>query len=150
MLRNDVHPNEHDVEEAFDGNLCRCTGYRPILDAAQSFNNKMSPCSKATINGGAGCCREAENGIGPEKRSNGEIFEEAKRFAPPDFIEYQPDTELIFPPALRHHDFKPLAFGNKRKRWYRPVTLQQLLEIKSANPSAKLISGSTETQIEGE
>lgn len=71
-----------------------------------------------------------------------------KLFTPPGFIEYNPDTQLIFPPALTKHEFKPLAFGNKRKKWYRPVTLQQLLEIKSAYPSAKVIGGSTETQIE--
>ena len=71
-----------------------------------------------------------------------------KRFTPPGLIEYNPDTQLIFPPMLTKHEFKPLAFGNKRKRWYRPVTLNQLLEIKSAYPSAKIIAGSTETQIE--
>ena len=71
-----------------------------------------------------------------------------KRFTPPGFIEYKPDTELIFPPALKKYEWRALAFGNKKKRWYRPVTLQQLLEIKSAYPSAKIIGGSTETQIE--
>lgn len=71
-----------------------------------------------------------------------------KRFTPPGFIEYNPDTELIFPPALKKHELRPLAFGNKRKRWFRPVTLDQLLEIKSAYPDAKIIGGSTETQIE--
>ena len=74
--------------------------------------------------------------------------EPIKRFTPPGFIEYNPDTQLIFPPPLTRHQLKPLAFGNKRKRWYRPVTLKQLLEIKSAYPSAKIIGGSTETQIE--
>lgn len=71
-----------------------------------------------------------------------------KRFTPPGFIEYNPDTELIFPPALKKHEMRPLAFGNKRKKWYRPVTLDQLLQIKSVHPQAKIIGGSTETQIE--
>ena len=79
-----------------------------------------------------------------------ECAQPLKRFTPPGLIEYQPDTDLIFPPALRKHVFKPLAFGNDRKRWYRPITLQQLLEIKHAYPSAKIIGGSTETQIENQ
>lgn len=152
LLRNESDPSELEVEEAFDGNLCRCTGYRPILDAAQTFSRNKT-CGKATTNGGGGCCMENGNGDVATgcctKKTNGENGDQPiQRFTPPGFIEYNPDTQLIFPPALTKHRFKPLAFGNKRKRWYRPVTLNQLLEIKSVYPSAKIIGGSTETQIE--
>ena len=157
LLRNNADPSELEVEEAFDGNLCRCTGYRPILDAAQTFS-KSNNCGNSLANGGTGCCKE--NGAkaldSNESCTNGCDMKElslngnhrSKKFTPPGFIDYNPDTQLIFPPALRKYQPKPLAFGNKRKKWYRPVTLQQLLEIKSAYPSAKVIGGSTETQIE--
>lgn len=150
LLRNHPEPNEIEVEEAFDGNLCRCTGYRPILDAAQSFNK---PCGRSIANGGSGCCMEnggscnGTNGV-LDGEVNGSDAHDEKKFTPPSFIHYDKSTELIFPPALRRHSFRPLAFGNKRKRWYRPVTVQQLLEIKAALPRVKLIGGSTETQIE--
>jgi xanthine dehydrogenase/oxidase len=55
---------------------------------------------------------------------------------------------LIFPPSLRRYELKPLFFGNKRKRWLRPTTVDQLIAIKSAYPSAKLTGGSSEIQIE--
>lgn len=150
MLRNDPSPSEHAVEEAFDGNLCRCTGYRPILDAAQSFNTTNS-CAKAPVNGGSGCCMEKNGSGGCCKgplATNGEDGTVELKFPPPNFKPYNRDTELIFPSALRKYEFRPLAFGNKKKKWYRPVTVEQLLQIKSVHPEAKLIGGSTETQIE--
>src|SRR5438045_6155701 len=123
LLRNDSNPSEHDIEEAFDGNLCRCTGYRPILDAAQTFSAEKS-CGMAKANGGSGCCMESRDGQTSNGccQSNGvDNSQPIKRFTPPGFIEYNPDTELIFPPPLRKHEFKPLAFGNNRKRLYSPV-----------------------------
>lgn len=36
-LQQDRNLKKEELERVFDGNLCRCTGYRPILDAAAVF-----------------------------------------------------------------------------------------------------------------
>ncbi len=33
LLRKDPHPDEEEVREAIAGNLCRCTGYKNIVEA---------------------------------------------------------------------------------------------------------------------
>ncbi len=33
LLKNNPNPSREEIKEALSGNLCRCTGYEPIIDA---------------------------------------------------------------------------------------------------------------------
>uniref|UniRef100_A0A672N566 Aldehyde oxidase 3-like n=1 Tax=Sinocyclocheilus grahami TaxID=75366 RepID=A0A672N566_SINGR len=37
LLRNNPQPTMEDIRETLGGNLCRCTGYRPIIDGFKTF-----------------------------------------------------------------------------------------------------------------
>jgi aerobic carbon-monoxide dehydrogenase small subunit len=40
LLQNNPHPNREEIQEAIAGNLCRCTGYSPIVEAIEAVSKK--------------------------------------------------------------------------------------------------------------
>jgi xanthine dehydrogenase/oxidase len=250
LIRNSYDPvtkefhlsaSDIELEGHLDGNLCRCTGYKPILDAAKTFitedlNGKIADSgvleidfneecedvpyrSESNLNGAlkskgscgrpGGCCRDpsknAKSSPKPSDDSDSGSLEhstssESSATSPDegetsavsgasygkaiksnevqsangtqaegtkttthldalslpikagilqyDFIPYSPNTELIFPPALRKFQKEPLLYGNSTQTWLRPINLEQLLLIKDAYPAAKLVGGSSEVQVE--
>lgn len=249
VVRNSYEPetgkfrlSERDIELEghLDGNLCRCTGYKPILNAAKTFvtedlkgqliEEKTNPLedpklekeavelarngcgnvSKGSCGRPGGCCRDAPSDSSstdskspastpptePTPTSDDEnipaVVEVKKTpkqdasvsgatYAPPlkskenelgeveiktatglqapiaesrhgvphiQFQEYVPGTELIFPSSLWKYEPQPLCYGNSKKIWFRPTSLDQLIALKDAYPSAKLVGGASEVQVE--
>ena len=43
LLAQNPSPSEHEVKEALQGNICRCTGYWNIIEAVQSAAARPVP-----------------------------------------------------------------------------------------------------------
>ncbi|KAI1205778.1 xanthine dehydrogenase [Annulohypoxylon truncatum] len=181
-----------ELQGHLDGNLCRCTGYKPILEAAKTFivedlkgdlieetvsyplavDDVTDRLPGTAANGGecrassngscgrpGGCCRDSSRSS--SKSSVGEtssqqssvtqatsVSSNGKAPLPKDFAPYDPTAELIFPPVLWGYQQQPICYGDGRKIWFKPTSLEQLIQLKDAWPSAKIIGGASETQIE--
>ncbi|MEM1375953.1 MAG: xanthine dehydrogenase small subunit [Pseudomonadota bacterium] len=50
LMMRSPDPEEHEIHDALAGNLCRCTGYKPIVEAAKSVtgSTKPVPCKVET------------------------------------------------------------------------------------------------------
>ncbi|XP_015122613.1 xanthine dehydrogenase [Diachasma alloeum] len=151
LLRSKPKPSMHDLELTFQGNLCRCTGYRPIIEGLRTFTeeweqsqiaqrtshstgSEMRPCAM-----GEACCKRAFTS------------EPTEVFNTKEFRPYDPTQEIIFPPQLKLSDVldkEYLIIRGKEVTWYRPTTLRQLLVLKNQFPNAKIIVGNTEVGVE--
>lgn len=136
LLRNHPTPSQQQLLTTFGGNLCRCTGYRPILEG-------YAPFTKECCGMGKDCCKN--------RPSDSQLNEES---ATPDERPrlYDPSQEPIFPPYLKAHSEElgnqSLQFRSERVTWYRPASLTELLGIKEKHPDCKLVVGNTEIGLE--
>nr|XP_021558691.1 aldehyde oxidase [Neomonachus schauinslandi] len=142
LLRNHPEPSLEQLTEALGGNLCRCTGYRPIIDACKTFCNT------------SGCCQSKENGVCYLDQGINELpeYEEVnktspKLFSEEEFLPLDPTQELIFPPELmimaEKQPQRTRIFSGDRMTWISPTTLTALLEAKFNYPQAPVVMGNT-------
>ncbi len=57
LLDHDPTPSEDSIRHALTGNICRCTGYRPIVQAVQGAAEAMRGTAEATRDSAGGHAR---------------------------------------------------------------------------------------------
>ncbi|NWY50174.1 AOXB oxidase, partial [Chionis minor] len=140
LLRNHAEPSMEQIISALDGNLCRCTGYRPIIDSYTSFAREPTGCQ---LKGTGKCCLDQKETVCASSRG-GQIH---SGLCNPEFAPVDPTQEFIFPPELtrmaQEQQRRTLIFHGRRTRWISPTNLKELLELKAKYPKAPLVLGNT-------
>jgi len=114
---------QQEIEELFDGNLCRCTGYRPILYAMKQFAGDWTPCGDDCMH-----CEPAP-GTAPAHRDH---------------------VEVAFPEELRRPP-RSVRYARGGYLWVRPTSLEQLLRTIAERPDGlsgvRLVVGNTSSGV---
>lgn len=154
LLRSHSEIKYSDLEVAFQGNLCRCTGYRAIIEGYKTFIEdwEIKRVTNGIRNGdgngvcamGKDCCKNKTNII-EDKSETEYIFDKSS------FLPYDSSQEPIFPPELKLspiYDDQNLIFRGNKTTWYRPIELNYILKLKDQYPDAKIVVGNTEVGVE--
>ena len=115
LYKNAADSDRRAVDDALSGNLCRCTGYRPIIAAAQ----RMRELPPAPGWRGPGFNANGRNALSDEERAL------ARRLS-----------------SLRRAG--TLAYQCAGQSFFAPVTADALAALCATNPDARLVAGATD------
>ncbi|GKT28012.1 Aldehyde oxidase/xanthine dehydrogenase like protein, partial [Aduncisulcus paluster] len=161
------HPNAKvkEIEHCFDCNLCRCTGYRAILDAAKTFGSDyegyLDDLKKTThteledfVAHSVRPLTSVDYDKDQESASEGTVIKPSmtKRTPGQKFSLPQP-----FPKALMDYHYADKLFENplfsslpktSNRLLFRPGTLPSLLQFLDTHEHCRIVSGMSEVLVD--
>ncbi len=117
--RDDIDTHDK-LDDQLSGNLCRCTGYRPIRDAAMEAFSLRRRRGNET--------QTENNSESPHVVSYDDIFAERLK---------KTETEL-----------GAMEYQTENEKFFRPASLPELLRLLKENPEARMIAGATELGLD--
>jgi len=123
LYKSADHPSRREINDALAGNLCRCTGYRPIVEAAQRMY--VYGRDRKAVDGHWMNCSFSSPNDGEPARGEREMLE---RLA-----------------SIERRDTLALAHGSRR--YFAPSTIDELAALCATHPDARILAGGTDVGL---
>ncbi len=124
MYKSEPEPSRARINDVLAGNLCRCTGYRPIIEAARKmYRRQADPASG--------------NGGGPWTHQS---------WSPADRAEASPGEREIIE-RLRSIQRPGTLHLRGRRTYFAPTHLADAAELARRHPDATLLAGGTDVGL---
>jgi len=122
LYKTNPEPSRREIEDALAGNLCRCTGYRPIVDAAKTMY-----VLGAAIPGAERDWRTAVAGDSSAavRESEAQLSERLRALA-------RETSAVLGTPSERH---------------FAPRSIAELGELRVSQPRARIVAGGTDVGL---
>jgi xanthine dehydrogenase small subunit len=123
LYKSAQKPTRQEIDDALAGNLCRCTGYRPIVDAASRMYE-----------------------LGESKGTTHEHWMNCSFSSPTDAQPSPSEREMIERlRSIQRRDTLALTHGNRT--YFAPATLAELAALREAHPDARILAGGTDVGL---
>ena len=118
MVQTNTAPSRTEINDALSGNLCRCTGYKPIVDATLQ------------------ACKAAPEQLKIEDAADIALLKNIRRA---DVPTYNLDGDIVVQPVVR---------TRKGNEFVAPATVSEVADYFVKHPNATLLAGSTEIGLQ--
>ena len=143
LFKNEAVPSRERVCEAIAGNLCRCTGYRPILDAAQAMYSiaegsiASAPIEPSTL-------RDTSESAATSGLEGDQKFVQWMRTANTANSAALEPEDVLASALKKLQRTSTLDYVANRQRFVAPRSIDEFSALVAANPNAWILGGGTD------
>ena len=150
LYKTAVAPDRRAINEALSGNLCRCTGYRPIVDAAFRMTRLGLEEAQRVSLAPLEADKPAANGVVPlhwllPPAASG-VMPSGDPTSAAQASTVQASEQAVVD-RLAAMVVDPMIAAGDGRRFFRPTTLAELARLRLEHPQARILAGGTDVGL---